>query len=603
MAEVEIKIHIENNAPQAFKDIAAAADKLRSAMESLNRTGKVLSENVVQVVSSLNNRINELAASMNRLTEEMKSSSSSSAQQKILMLELAQVIIGLISAWSGVSRIYNMLSRLGPKLRSFFSAFKIPAGAASRIKDLFSVIGNFTSSVLGRLAGAARSIGAFFSSFRLPAGLAVRMRGLFTLVGGFFRLLLPRLLFLARFLGPVGLIVTAFFAGWKIGKLVGELEVGGVKIKDWVERMFVFLAETFKKIPMHAKNMWAELKLKFQEGMGALTGYVREKVGAFSASVSEAGRNLIATLSEGMKSAPGVLYDTLRDLLGPLGRLLPHSDAEEGPLSRLSEAGKAIPAAIAEGMGQGEGLRGAMETHGTTVVNELRNWMNRARDTSAEIGRLLTGTFDMVADGMGSAVAQAVVYGKSLGEGLKNVMKSVGAFIIQTLVRIGVQRVIAAILGKTLGMAEHVARMSQLSAQTYAGAFAATASIPMVGPFMAPGAAAGAVSAMLAGSTAAATAGGTVATAQGAAHGGMDYVPREETYLLDRGERVLSPRQNRDLTEFLERQRPGGEGETYVIREMKVMVNDYDDFVRKLAPYVKKHAVRDRVDFGFEVAR
>ncbi|MCF3128449.1 tape measure protein [Acinetobacter soli] len=37
----------------------------------------------------------------------------------------------------------------------------------------------------------------------------------------------------------------------------------------------------------------------------------------------------------------------------------------------------------------------------------------------------------------------------------------------------------------------------------------------------------------------------------GIAHGGLDYVPSESTYLLDRGERVLSPRQNKDLTSFL----------------------------------------------------
>lgn len=41
----------------------------------------------------------------------------------------------------------------------------------------------------------------------------------------------------------------------------------------------------------------------------------------------------------------------------------------------------------------------------------------------------------------------------------------------------------------------------------------------------------------------------------GAAHGGLGYVPSEQTYILDRGERVLSPRQNEDLTDFL-----GGEG-------------------------------------------
>lgn len=37
-----------------------------------------------------------------------------------------------------------------------------------------------------------------------------------------------------------------------------------------------------------------------------------------------------------------------------------------------------------------------------------------------------------------------------------------------------------------------------------------------------------------------------------AAHGGLDFVPAEQTYLLDRGERVLSPRQNEDFTEAME---------------------------------------------------
>lgn len=46
--------------------------------------------------------------------------------------------------------------------------------------------------------------------------------------------------------------------------------------------------------------------------------------------------------------------------------------------------------------------------------------------------------------------------------------------------------------------------------------------------------------------------------ASGIAHGGMEYVPKEQTYLLDRGERVLSPRQNEDLTAFLEGQASGG---------------------------------------------
>ena len=41
-------------------------------------------------------------------------------------------------------------------------------------------------------------------------------------------------------------------------------------------------------------------------------------------------------------------------------------------------------------------------------------------------------------------------------------------------------------------------------------------------------------------------------SAVGIAHGGADFIPEESTYLLNRGERVLSPSQNRDLTKFME---------------------------------------------------
>lgn len=47
-------------------------------------------------------------------------------------------------------------------------------------------------------------------------------------------------------------------------------------------------------------------------------------------------------------------------------------------------------------------------------------------------------------------------------------------------------------------------------------------------------------------------------TVDGIFHGGTDYVPKESSYLLDKGERVLSPRQNQDLTNYLSNQNKGG---------------------------------------------
>lgn len=78
-------------------------------------------------------------------------------------------------------------------------------------------------------------------------------------------------------------------------------------------------------------------------------------------------------------------------------------------------------------------------------------------------------------------------------------------------------------------------------------AFTAMIGVPFVGPAIAPGAA-----------IAAAAAAGVLMTAVGSslsgqAHAGIDSIPREGTWLLDGGERVLSPAQNRDLTGYLQR--------------------------------------------------
>lgn len=58
-------------------------------------------------------------------------------------------------------------------------------------------------------------------------------------------------------------------------------------------------------------------------------------------------------------------------------------------------------------------------------------------------------------------------------------------------------------------------------------------------------------------------------TMGGIAHGGLDYVPKEATYLLDEGERVLSPRQNKDLANFM----ANGSSRS----QNKVTVNNYSN--------------------------
>jgi len=64
----------------------------------------------------------------------------------------------------------------------------------------------------------------------------------------------------------------------------------------------------------------------------------------------EVGKKLLTTLASGITSVANKVYDSLKDALGPVGSLLPGSDAKEGPLSKLTKAGQAIPQTMAKGV-------------------------------------------------------------------------------------------------------------------------------------------------------------------------------------------------------------------------------------------------------------
>ena len=53
-------------------------------------------------------------------------------------------------------------------------------------------------------------------------------------------------------------------------------------------------------------------------------------------------------------------------------------------------------------------------------------------------------------------------------------------------------------------------------------------------------------------------------TISGMAHNGIDNIPSEGTWLLDGGERVLNPQQNKDLTSYLANQNSGGGGDVNI---------------------------------------
>lgn len=168
---------------------------------------------------------------------------------------------------------------------------------------------------------------------------------------------------------------------------------------------------------------------------------------------------------------------------------------------------------------------------------------------------VITNVWLTFRQGVGDAVAAMIVHGQSLMDSIKSLAQNILSMIISALVQMGIERLALAMIFKTTTATEASSRLAALAAETYAAAFASTVGIPMVGPFMAPGVAAAALATMLGGATAAGATGGALGSSiAGVFHGGIDYVPREASYILARGERVLSAEQNRDLTNYLRKE-------------------------------------------------
>ena len=96
---------------------------------------------------------------------------------------------------------------------------------------------------------------------------------------------------------------------------------------------------------------WEPIKEKLSAGW--------ERIKEWFGKLSLAGvtKSLLSTMAGGIKDGNSPLYNAVKASLGPLGRLLPSSDAKEGPLARLTHSGAAVLSTIGRGVSNA-GARG-----------------------------------------------------------------------------------------------------------------------------------------------------------------------------------------------------------------------------------------------------
>lgn len=150
--------------------------------------------------------------------------------------------------------------------------------------------------------------------------------------------------------------------------------------------------------------------------------------------------------------------------------------------------------------------------------------------------------FTTLTDGFANSFASAIVSSENLGDALRNVAGQAVEQLIASLIKLGIQWAIQAAIGEALGASTTAASIAMGAATAAAWAPAAAAvSLASFGS-NAPTAMAGMASTFALSKT---------LSVAGMAHDGIDNIPKEGTWLLDKGERVVDSRTNADLKAFL----------------------------------------------------
>lgn len=196
------------------------------------------------------------------------------------------------------------------------------------------------------------------------------------------------------------------------------------------------------------------------------------------------------------------------------------------------------------------------------VASAWENFADAATDYSAMAADATTSTLGSARSELGSFLSDVATGAEDAGDALMDMVTGFAKSMIDTLADMAAQwlvyQAVQLLVGKStqsvaaMGL---VANAQATSFQAQLAAYASTAAIPIVGPALAPAAA------MTAAMTTAPMVAGVASSAlMGMAHNGLDNIPREGTWLLDGGERVLNPNQNRDLTQYLRNANDAGAG-------------------------------------------
>lgn len=200
------------------------------------------------------------------------------------------------------------------------------------------------------------------------------------------------------------------------------------------------------------------------------------------------------------------------------------------------------------------------------ISSSLSDFADSSSDYYQQAADAMTSILGSATDSISDHLYDVISGTESMGEAIKGVFSDLGTSVIKALVDMAAQWLVyqgvQMLVNKTAqasAIPAMIANAQATSLQAQIAAYASTAAIPIVGPALAPAAMAAAAAI----TTPLVAAVGASALA-GMAHDGIDSVPETGTWLLQKGERVVTSGTSAKLDATLDRvSRESSGGNTY----------------------------------------
>jgi hypothetical protein len=301
----------------------------------------------------------------------------------------------------------------------------------------------------------------------------------------------------------------------------------------------------------------------------------------------------LSNLSEAFKST----YDDInKDLQDSLLTPMPSEKIERfvsDVQSKATEAAKKVAAASQENIGSTLLIPlsvGITDETNEKILEDLNAIKTTSEEVTTAIDETFSNAFNNISSNIGSTMSRAIVEGNSLKDAFASVGKALVVDMLGGLIKIGAQMAINAVMAKIFQT--ETAVTAGITGTAVAASWAPAAALASLASFgsNAGPAAAGITSTVGLASTLALT---------GMAHDGIDNVPKEGTWLLDKGERVLSSGQNDEIVKAVKSGTGGTGGGASSQNYYTINNNFYGDVYGDDDALAEK--VRDKVDEGFRL--